>query len=356
MKILHSADWHLDSPLVGKTGEHAAYLRAELLKIPDMVTSLCKREGCDLLFLAGDLFDGAYSKESYQAVYAALKEVGVPVFISPGNHDFCRADSPYETEIWPENVHIFRHPAMESIPLPALDCRVWGAGFDAMDCPALLKDFRAEGEERWQLGILHGDPTQASSPYCPVTAQQVRTSGLTYLALGHIHKTGSFRSGDAFCAWPGCAMGRGYDEPGEKGVLVVTVDEDVSARFLPLDTPRFFDISADVGDNAATTVADLLPAADTMDAYRVTLTGYSAPIDSGELTALFSHVPNLEIRDRTLPEMDLWRNIDEDSLEGVYFRTLHDGLDTDSEKLQRSIRLAAKISRQILDGQEVVLP
>jgi hypothetical protein len=151
-------------------------------------------------------------------------------------------------------------------------------------------------------------------------------------------------------------MGRGYDEPGEKGVLVVTVDEDVSARFLPLDTPRFFDISADVGDNAATTVADLLPAVDTMDAYRVTLTGYSAPIDSSELTALFSHVPNLEIRDRTLPEMDLWRNIDEDSLEGVYFRTLHDGLDTDSEKLQRSIRLAAKISRQILDGQEVVLP
>ena len=157
-------------------------------------------------------------------------------------------------------------------------------------------------------------------------------------------------------AWPGCPMGRGYDEFGEKGVLVVTVDEDVSARFLPLDTPKFFDISVDTGDNAAATVSDLLPAVDTMDAYRITLTGYSAPIDIRELTALFPHVPNLEIRDRTLPEMDLWSSIDEDTLEGVFFRTLHDGLDTDSEKLQRSIRLAAKIARQILDGQEVVLP
>ena len=62
MKILHSADWHLDSPLVGKSDEHAAWLRSELLKIPDKVASLCKSEGCDLLFLAGDLFDGAYPK------------------------------------------------------------------------------------------------------------------------------------------------------------------------------------------------------------------------------------------------------------------------------------------------------
>ena len=200
MKILHSADWHLDSPLLGQSEEYAAYLRAQLLKIPDKVASLCKQEGCDLMLLAGDLFDGAYTKESYQAVYAALKEVGVPVFISPGNHDFCQPDSPYLKENWPENVHIFTHSTMESVAVPALDCRVWGAGFEAMDCPGLLKDFRAEAEERWQLGVLHGDPTQASSPYCPITAQQVRAANLQYLALGHIHKTGSFRSGDAFCA------------------------------------------------------------------------------------------------------------------------------------------------------------
>ena len=92
------------------------------------------------------------------------------------------------------------------------------------------------------------------------------------------------------------------------------------------------------------------------DHYRITLTGYSAPLDLVALAAQFPHIPNLELRDRTVPEMDLWAGIDSDTLEGVYFKLLHDGLDTESEKLKHQLTLAAKISRQILDGQEVVLP
>ncbi len=356
MKILHSADWHLDSAFVGRTDAQAEYLRAELLKIPDKVVSLCRSEGCDLLLLSGDLFDGAYTKESFHAVCAALKEAAVPVFISPGNHDFCSSKSPYLLESWPENVHIFTHPVLESVSLPQLDCRIWGAGYEAMDCPGLLQDFHARGSERWQIGVLHTDPLQASSPYAPVTGEQIRQSGLHYLAAGHIHRGGSFRAGDVLCAWPGCPMGRGYDEPDAKGALLVTLDEGVSARFLPLNTPRFYDQTVDVGEDAAAAVASCLPPVPTQDFYRLTLTGYSVSLDLPALAGSSSHVPNLELRDRTLPEMDLWSSIGDDTLEGVYFKLLHDGLDTDSEKLQQHLKLAAKISRQILDGQEVVLP
>ena len=356
MKILHSADWHLDSAFVGRTAQQAQYLRAELLKIPDKVAALCKAEGCDLLLLSGDLFDGAYTKESFHAVSSALAELDIPVFISPGNHDFCHSGSAYLAESWPGNVHIFTTPAMESVSLPDLDCRIYGAGYEAIDCPGLLKGFHTEGDERWHIGVLHTDPLQTSSPYSPLTSQQVRESGLHYLAAGHIHKGGSFRAGEALCAWPGCPMGRGYDEPGMKGALLVTLEEGVSAQFLPLNTPRFYDETVDVGENAAEAVAALLPPVETQDFYRVTLTGYSSPIDLSEITASLPHIPNLELRDRTLPEMDLWGVIDDDTLEGVYFRLLHDGLDTDSEKLQQHLKLAAKISRQILDGQEVTLP
>ncbi len=356
MKILHSADWHLDSAFVGRTEEQAKLLRAELLQIPDRVCTLCKAENCDVLLLAGDLFDGPYSKESYRAVYAALQELAIPVFISPGNHDYLSGSSVYTAEPWPENVHIFIRPVMESVVLDRCDCRIWGAGYEAMDCPGLLKGFRAEGTERWQIGLLHTDPLQSGSPYAPLTAQQIKESGLCYLAAGHIHKAGSFRAGDALCAWPGCPMGRGYDEPGMKGALLVTLEDDVTAQFLPLNTPRFYDETVDVGENAADAVAALLPPVQTGDLYRVTLTGYSAPIDTAAIARALPHVPNLELRDRTLPEMDLWSVIEEDTLEGVYFRILHDGLNTESEALQQHIKLAAKISRQILDGQEVILP
>ncbi len=356
MKILHSADWHLCSPLVGRSEEHSAYLRRELLKLPERIADLCRKERCDLLLLAGDLFDGSYTQESFQAVRTALEGLKIPVCIAPGNHDFCAPGSAYLVETWPENVRIFTHSAMESVDFPDLDCTVYGAGFEAMDCPALLKGFHAASEMRWQIGLLHGDPQQASSPYCPITAQHVKDSGLHYLALGHIHKGGSFRSGDTLCAWPGCPMGRGYDEPGMKGAILVTLEDAVTAQFLPLNTPRFFDENIDAGEDALEAVSDFLPPVETQDTYRITLTGYSAPIDLPAIASRFPHTPNLELRDRTLPEVDLWSSIGEDTLEGVYFRLLHDGLDTDSEKLQRQLKLAAKISRQILDGQEVVLP
>lgn len=357
MKILHSADWHLDSPFVGRTEAQAASLKAALLKIPDQIVTLCKNESCDLLLLAGDLFDGKPSKESLQAVRTALTDAGIPVIITPGNHDFCSPDSPYLTEVWPENVHIFTHPVMEALALPELDCKIYGAGYEAMDCPALLKDFRAEGDAKWHIGVLHSDPMQSNSPYAPLTKLQISQTGLDYLALGHIHKAGSFRAGNTPCAWPGCPMGRGYDESGMKGALLVNIDENgCTAEFLPMNTPRFYDETVDVGESAADAMGALLPPVYTEDLYRVTLTGYADSIDLSALTKVFPDVPNLELRDRTQPEIDLWSAVGEDTLEGVYFKILHDGLDTDSEKLQQNLKLAARISRQILDGQEVVLP
>ena len=356
MKILHSADWHLDAPMSGKSEEQARFLRQELSKLPEKIITLAKAENCDMILLAGDLFDGAYTQDSFRKVYKALEEVKIPVFITPGNHDFCQPNSPYLAENWPENVHIFKHAAMEAVALPNLDCTVYGAGYEAMDCAALLENFRAECDSKWRIGILHADATNTSSPYCPVSPQQVRLSGLHYLALGHIHKNGSFRSGDAVCAWPGCPMGHGYDETGIKGVLLLELSDEIKAEFRPLDTPRFYDETVEVGSDATQSLSALLPGVATEDFYRVTLTGYADELNLDALASQFSHVKNLVLRDQTIPEKELWSAVGEDSLEGMYFGILHDGLDTESEVLKQRIKLAARISRQILDGQEVVLP
>ena len=347
MKILHSADIHLDAPFAGRTAEAGEYLRRELLAVPGKLADLCVAEGCDLVLLAGDLFDGAYSRESYRALYTALERMAVPVFISPGNHDYCGVNSPWEREVWPENVHIFTKEKLESVALPALDCRVYGAGYQSMDCPGLLEGFRTEGDEKYHIALVHADPTQAATPYCPLTREQIRSSGLSYLALGHVHKTGSFLEGQTRCAWPGCPMGRGYDETGEKGVFVVTLEEEASPDFVPLNTPRFFDLQTD-----AASWEDLLPPAGSEDFYRITLTGYS----TGKPLAAPAGYPHLELRDETVPETDLWGTAGEDTLEGIYFAMLREAMEGKSEEEQRCIRLAAKLSRQILDGQEVKLP
>lgn len=356
IKILHSADWHLDSPMTGHAPEAAEYLHTQLKTIPKRIVKLAQAEGCDLILLSGDLFDGSWSAETLRSVQLTLSQAQIPVFISPGNHDHLGTDSPYEASGWPENVHIFRTQAIESVVLEKLDCRIYGAGYLAMDCPALLQDFQAAGSERWHLGVFHGEADTAHSDYCPISRNEISQSGLSYLALGHIHKGGSLRSGQTLCAWPGCPMGRGYDELGGKGVILLTLDQQVNAAFLPLDTPRFYDETVDAGDDPKDAVAALLPALPTNDFYRITLTGYTAHVDIASLVNAFPHVPHLTILDETMPEADLWQAAGEDSLEGVLFSMLRQAAESDNESLSQRANLAARICRRILDGQEVLLP
>lgn len=355
MKLLHCADLHLDTPFSGRTEAQVQYLRQQLRLIPGKLASLCRKEGCDLMLLSGDLFDGPWTQESLNCLRSALADAEVPVFISPGNHDFCSHNSPYLSETWPNNVHIFTKPHMESLTVDTLDCRIYGAGFTAVDCPPLLQDFHAEGSEKYHIAVIHGDPTVSDSPYNPISDGQIRQSGLDYLALGHIHKNGSLRSGTTLCAWPGCPMGRGYDETGTKGVLLVTLDETAQAEFVPLDTPRFYDHEAS-GRHAEQQLANLLPAAGSEDFYRITFVGEGEAPNIAALERAYSHFPNLTLRDRTVPPKDIWGTADADSLEGVYFRMLKDAMADADENTREALTLAARISRQILDGQEVVLP
>lgn len=349
LKILHTADWHMDAPFSSFPEEQRALLRREQLKLPGKVAEICRREGCGLVLLAGDVFDGKPSRDAVDAVRQGLRECGVPVFVSPGNHDFCGAGSPWLEEHWPENVTVFRGN-LESVAVAELDCRIYGAGYRSMDCGPLLENFRVEGTEKYQIAVLHGDPVTARSPYCPITAAQVRDSGLCYLALGHIHKAGSFREGNALCAWPGCPMGRGWDETGEKGLYITTLAQTAESCFYPLDGVRFYDLEADISAGAETALDAVLPASDSSSYYRVTLTGAASP-DTDALRQRYAGVKNLLFRDRTVPEEDLWADVDSDTFRGVYFRMLQKQAQEDPSAV-----LAAEISRKILAGREVTLP
>ena len=81
----------------------------------------------------------------------------------------------------------------------------------------MLDGFRVADPARLNILVLHGDAENPASPYDPVSSAALAASGLDYAALGHIHRRGERRDGGTLCAWPGCLMGRGFDECGEKG-------------------------------------------------------------------------------------------------------------------------------------------
>ena len=350
LKILHSADWHMDFPFAGFAPAQQEYLKQELKKVPAKIAELCRREKCDLVLLSGDIFDNPVCRDSAELVRDALRDCRVPVFISPGNHDFLTFGSPWMELSWPENVYIFT-VGMQSVALPELDCRVFGAGYRSMDCKPMLQDFQAEGEERYKVAVLHGDPMRLRSPYCPVTTAQVRDSGLDYVALGHIHKAGSFCAKQSLCGWPGTPMGHGFDECREKGVYIVELGERYSCRIVPLNTPRFYDMTVDMDRQ---NIEQLLPAVDSGDFYRVTLTGSTG----GSLEVLktqYANLKNLEFVDKRERKPDPWERVNEDTLEGTYFRLLQNKLAGANEAKREIIQLAAELSRAILDGKEAEL-
>ncbi len=356
IKILHTADWHIDAPLRQFSEAQRRQLRSQMQLVPQRIADICRAEGCQMVLLAGDVFDGPYTAEGYECVFRALRSMKVPVFVAPGNHDFYGENSPWFRETWPENVHIFKKQEITSCKIPELDCRIYGAGFTSQSCPGLLEGFRAECDERYALMVLHGDAANVHSPYCPVTAGQVRDAGIDYLALGHIHAGSGFQAGAGLCAWPGCPMGHGYDETGTKGVLIVELEQKATARFVPVEGTRFFDLAVKAGQSPIDSVLQVLPGGGSDDFYRIHLTGEADPEALEFVHSGIPGYPNLTLIDETVLSQELWENAGEDTLEGLYFQILRDSAQGQSEQVQQELLLAAKLSRQILRGMEVELP
>ena len=132
------------------------------------------------------------------------------------------------------------------------------------------------------------------------------------------------------------------------------LDENIEEM---LDTlADYYDEEVEAGDDPASAVASMLPGIESSDFYRITLTGEWDALDSAALQEQFARFPNLELRDRTVPVTDLWACAGEDSLEGMYFGMLKSAMEEADEEQQQLLTLAAKLSRRILDGREVVLP
>ena len=375
MKLLHASDFHLDSPLTGLGAEKSALRRRELRELPSRLARLARDEGVDLVLLPGDLFDGErVYPETVRALSGALADMAVPVFIAPGNHDWFHEKSPYAAP-WPDNVYIFTSPALQAIELPELNCVVHGCAFTAPhreDDP--LAGFAAPADGRLHLLCVHGDVGPAGN-YAPIDPRSLERSGAAYAALGHIHAAGSGRAGRTLWAYPGCPEGRGFDEPGVKGALIVSFGESVRLGIASPDGPPMASIDMGIQPVAARfapvcqrqyrieTVnlegfTAMLSQGESPDLVRFLLTGESRGTpDLAALTAqAASHFFHVELQDRTTLPRELWARADEDSLTGLFLRELHARLEAADGNEKDKLLLAARFGLAALEGGEDVRP
>jgi len=294
-KLIHAADLHLDSPLVGLEryeGAPVSELRRATRDALDRLVELCVAERADVLVIAGDLFDGSWRDYSTGLFLcermARLRDAGVEVVWIRGNHD---AASRLRKHLrMPENVRELSHAKPESVRFEELNLVVHGQGFpEAAVKEDLTRAYPAPVAGAVNVGLLHTalDGREGHAPYAPCTLTKLVDRGYDYWALGHVHAH-EVVSRAPFVVYPGNLQGRHVKETGPKGAVVVTFD---SARVLEvehraLDVVRFSRVSVDAGaaatlDDAADAVQRALrqasqAAGERLLAARVELVGQSA--------------------------------------------------------------------------------
>jgi len=349
LRVLHAADFHLGSPFAALSASKTAIRQGEQRAAFREVIDLCLKEKIQLLLLAGDLLDQirfpAEQLRSLIESFAAIPDT--TVVIAPGNHDPYTQDSPYVTQPWPSNVHIFSGE-FSSFYFPELGAAVWGAAFTGIRavrtlCPPSFS-VQSSGcpEDTIHIVLIHGQIAETSAEkqlYNPIPRDWIAQSGADYAALGHVHdKSGICRAGNTFYAYPGCPEARGFDEPGPRGVYLGTIAKGAAElSFVPVNQRSYYcpDISVDGADTQQQLedkIVSSLRAAYgenyMRDAFRITLEG-ALPADFAPNLAslrerLSSIVFAVRIKDNTHSFIDPEELRRETSLRGVFAGLLLD--------------------------------
>ncbi|MDR1131637.1 MAG: DNA repair exonuclease [Oscillospiraceae bacterium] len=351
LKLLHAADLHLDSAFEALSPEAAEERRAEQRELLFRIEDLAEKRGVAAVLLSGDIFDNeTVRSETARDFNSSLGALSCPVIIAPGNHDPYTPHSMWETMRIPENVYIFKSAGISAAEFQGIPARFWGAAFTNSFSHPLLNGF-SRGEKTDELAdvlVIHGDTAAGAGDYNPISREALVKCGMDYAALGHIHaRTPLMTAGGTAYAYPGCTEGRGFDETGEKGLLIVTLsDAGVRTEFVPLGGVRYEILRVDVGGkDVSAAVCEAVSGLTENDCCRLVLAGEcSAQPDLGLVRkALEGRFRELQLRDETTPKRELWPLRNKDTLSGVLLDklyTIYTAADNDAER--RRAELAAR--------------
>jgi len=221
-------------------------LRGATRRALENLVNLAMDRAVAFVLIAGDLYDGDWKDYNTGLLFTAqmrrLREAGIPVFLTAGNHD--AASRITRTLRLPEGVHLFSSESPETLRLEGLDAAVHGQSFAT---PAVRRDLAAGFPEPvpgcFNIGLLHTCATgrEGHEPYAPCTLETLLGKGYDYWALGHVHRR-EMLCEDPPIVFPGNTQGRHARETGPKGCMLVSVDGQGRAEtaFHPLDAARWF--------------------------------------------------------------------------------------------------------------------
>ena len=372
MRILHTADLHLDSAFSSfgkKNAEQYRELGRELLK---NIFDCARYEQCQMIFIAGDLFDSKFVSSDTRSLFISLvKNAKIPVVIAPGNHDPYSENSFYSTiaNETLENLYVFSANELQIFDFDELRVRVFGYAFTSsvLNENPLLNATVPEDNGYLKLLCAHADMSSAISRYAPISLAELSRFGFAYCALGHIHNRDEKEDAEGRVRYSGFAEGRSFDELGEGGIFIVDVDElSCNVKRTVLSSRAFyideFNVSS-IGENIKERICNFLKEKNYISGtyLRLVITGNS---DAQALKSLKNEnvlqeicdcagIEYLEIEDATLPFYD-GKYLEKDvTVRGEIYRMLLPSLTSTDVKERKQAVLALKIALSAIDGNNI---
>lgn len=102
VKFLHTADWQLGKPFarISDVGKRSL-VRQERFNVVRRIGEVAKAHGAEFVIVAGDLFDSPTAdKSTVSSACSAIGQLGLPVYVIPGNHDHGGAGGIWDQEFF----------------------------------------------------------------------------------------------------------------------------------------------------------------------------------------------------------------------------------------------------------------
>lgn len=319
MKFIQFGDLHLDTPINKKYFKKEEYDNA--IKAFFKIIDICNEEDVDFLLITGDLFDSEYiSKNTLELVRNKLRSLGdKKVFISPGNHDSLAVENLYKY-LSLDNIYIFKEFSHFDLIKNDERVRIYGAGFTSpYQMTSLVPEELILDRNFFNLLSIHGE-IKGQSDYNPMF-NNIRD--FDYVALGHIHQFIYNPTPQLRYAYSGTPLGRGFDEEGEKGIILGEINgESIEIQFIKLGFPIFETITLDISDMDDGEIVKQINSLDIdkNNKYRIIFIGNrrNGPINAATIMSLIKWDNYIKIYDETKVEIDYSKTFDANGLIGMF--------------------------------------
>ena len=219
MKILHCADIHLGSKMEAKLPKEKSDVRkTEVRGAFNRAVEYAQRHGIKVILLCGDVFDSDRPlKKDKDFFYSVVKNNSdIDFLYLRGNHDTLES----YTEYGLENLKTFS-TAWTSYEHG--DVCITGVESAEENSVAMYSSLNLDKTKK-NIVMLHGQIGDTSGKD-KINLNKLRNKNIDYLALGHIHYVNGGKLDErGKYVYPGCLEGRGFDEAGEKGFVIIDTD------------------------------------------------------------------------------------------------------------------------------------